>query len=213
MEQLTFETLTDNQLFEDLRKAITPMIEKICKEQEVDTQYIKFENGEKAVKDFETGEIVKIIDPKTNEEKILKEPDPNKLSVWICEPISLKKSDRAFRIEKEDTTTSKGFKVSFIYKRRNVIDVPSDATEVYNHPTLSYIFPHDSVYVYDYLQEIFSHTLKNFEPTEKFGCCGKYVKCSNARKCLHENTFYARCCMYRKNLESGRIFYGKNANT
>ena len=46
-----------------------------------------------------------------------------------------------------------------------------------------------------------------------FGCCGKYVACSDAKKCLHDDYFYASAaCEYKRHLESGNIFYGKNAN-
>lgn len=48
---------------------------------------------------------------------------------------------------------------------------------------------------------------------EAFGCCHKYEACSDAKKCLHQDLAYATACMYRKNLEQGRIFYGKNKNT
>ena len=49
----------------------------------------------------------------------------------------------------------------------------------------------------------------SFDP---FGCCEKYIECSDAKKCLHPDKLYSRVCIYRKNLESGRIFYGKNKN-
>ncbi|MBR2283687.1 MAG: hypothetical protein IJ874_04605 [Ruminococcus sp.] len=58
-----------------------------------------------------------------------------------------------------------------------------------------------------FLTDILEYYVKNFEPSEKFGCCGKYRECSAAGKCLHENLFYSKACWYRKNLESGRIFY------
>ena len=47
---------------------------------------------------------------------------------------------------------------------------------------------------------------------EKFGCCHKYVYCSDKKKCLHDDFLYSTACMYRKNLEQGKIFYGKNKN-
>ena len=47
---------------------------------------------------------------------------------------------------------------------------------------------------------------------QSFGCCDKYIKCSDAKKCLHSDLLYSTACMYRKNLESGKIFYGKNKN-
>ena len=58
------------------------------------------------------------------------------------------------------------------------------------------------------IEDIFLDAL-TFEP---FGCCHKYVECSDAKKCLHDDLIYATACMYRKNLEQGRIFYGKNKN-
>ena len=45
-----------------------------------------------------------------------------------------------------------------------------------------------------------------------FGCCSKYEQCSDARECLHSNPFYSLGCIYRTNLEAGRIFYGVNRN-
>lgn len=45
-----------------------------------------------------------------------------------------------------------------------------------------------------------------------FGCCSSYVECSDARHCVHTDLAYATACQYRANLESGRIFYGKNQN-
>ena len=46
---------------------------------------------------------------------------------------------------------------------------------------------------------------------ESFGCCSSYEKCSDNRKCLHEGNPEYAGCKYKKNLEAGRIFYGKNA--
>lgn len=58
------------------------------------------------------------------------------------------------------------------------------------------------------LSSIFVDTL-NFD---SFGCCSLYEECSNSKKCLHEDILYSTACMYRKNLENGKIFYGKNKN-
>lgn len=49
---------------------------------------------------------------------------------------------------------------------------------------------------------------------DSFGCCSHYIECSDAKKCIMSDVdkdFY-RGCQYREKLESGRIFYGKNAN-
>lgn len=45
-----------------------------------------------------------------------------------------------------------------------------------------------------------------------FGCCSAYIKCSDAGKCVHENKLYSKACIYRTNLDQGKIFYGKNKN-
>ena len=48
--------------------------------------------------------------------------------------------------------------------------------------------------------------------TETFACCNSFVQCSDAKACLHAKDRNYNGCYYRKNLESGRIFYGKNRN-
>lgn len=40
-----------------------------------------------------------------------------------------------------------------------------------------------------------------------FGCCSLYKECSKEKHCLHSDLLYATACMYRKNLEAGKIFY------
>ncbi|NLX02205.1 MAG: hypothetical protein GXY40_06715 [Syntrophomonadaceae bacterium] len=45
-----------------------------------------------------------------------------------------------------------------------------------------------------------------------FGCCDRFEKCSDERKCIHSDLIYATACQYRKNLVAGRIFYGRNRN-
>ncbi len=50
------------------------------------------------------------------------------------------------------------------------------------------------------------------EPVHKFACCSRFEECSDAKICIHPNRKYAKGCFYKKNLESGKIFYGKNRN-
>lgn len=45
---------------------------------------------------------------------------------------------------------------------------------------------------------------------EAFGCCSDFIRCSDARECLHRLDPDYAGCYYRKNLDAGRIFYGKN---
>lgn len=54
----------------------------------------------------------------------------------------------------------------------------------------------------------------NYSTIMTYGCCGRYLLCSNEKRCvMHDiDPIYARGCQYRKNLEAGKIFYGKNKN-
>jgi len=46
---------------------------------------------------------------------------------------------------------------------------------------------------------------------ETFGCCSKYIECSDAKACIQEHEQWSKGCIYRRNLIKGKIFYGKNA--
>lgn len=45
-----------------------------------------------------------------------------------------------------------------------------------------------------------------------FDCCSRYEACSDAKRCVHPDPIVSVGCGYRKNLNQGRIFYGKNRN-
>lgn len=45
---------------------------------------------------------------------------------------------------------------------------------------------------------------------EGFACCSRFEECSDARKCTQSMLLLSFACQYRKNLEQGRIFYGRN---
>lgn len=45
-----------------------------------------------------------------------------------------------------------------------------------------------------------------------FGCCNSFELCSDALKCVNKDSVLALGCMYRENLEKGKVFYGKNRN-
>lgn len=48
--------------------------------------------------------------------------------------------------------------------------------------------------------------------SESFGCCNFFRTCSDEGHCLFEDNLDYLGCDYRKNLEAGRVFYGKNMN-
>lgn len=45
---------------------------------------------------------------------------------------------------------------------------------------------------------------------EIFSCCSRYEQCSDELKCVNPDVNLAKGCMYKLNLEAGKIFYGKN---
>lgn len=45
-----------------------------------------------------------------------------------------------------------------------------------------------------------------------WSCCSRYEACSDAKVCVHPEKIFALECGYRRVLNSGRIFYGKNRN-
>ena len=47
---------------------------------------------------------------------------------------------------------------------------------------------------------------------EGFGCCSRYEQCSDALQCINPDIMLAQACAYRKHLEAGKVFYGKNKN-
>lgn len=63
------------------------------------------------------------------------------------------------------------------------------------------------------IQDIFIEMFLQYMNTaESFGCCSRYEECSDEKHCV-QNDVRLRCsCMYKKNLDAGRIFYGKNKN-
>lgn len=50
------------------------------------------------------------------------------------------------------------------------------------------------------------------QKVEAFGCCNDHVRCSDVGHCLHCDDKFYLGCQYRKNLELGKIFYGKKRN-
>ena len=85
--------------------------------------------------------------------------------------------------------------------------VPSDKT--FRH----IIFDYSDRSIFGYIKENVLYCLKNYHSrVRSFGCCSKFMECSNAKKCIHVNKLYATACAYKYNLENGRIFYGGNKN-
>ena len=142
-------------------------------------------------------------------------------SAWILEPMSLEKkklSDRAFNIVFKSYKTKPSI-YDVELKSSRVSEPPKDVpfkrktNEFKRHIATIYHFPLNTEALNDFLIAAFKEAVNNYKPKELFGCCSKYLECSDQKKCLHENSFYHKvCCWYRKSLDKGRIFYGENRN-
>lgn len=68
--------------------------------------------------------------------------------------------------------------------------------------------------VFKYITQLVSiyNNLLAVTSGEQFGCCSRFMECSDARKCIHPDALFAAACIYRRNLENGKIYYGKNRN-
>lgn len=175
-------SFTDNISLSDLKENLKKIITSVCQEQGVDEKYIHC----REIKDGKG------------------------YSVWICEPIDLKENFRSFSIYEKGKKDVK-YAVEIIHKKIHKVPIPKDT--VFDSKQKSTIFfPINHPELFEYLHNVLDYSLKNFEPKVKIGCCGRFNDCSDLKKCVHENTFYARACYYRKNLEAGRIFYGENRN-
>ena len=74
------------------------------------------------------------------------------------------------------------------------------------------IFKNNDSSIYSFIRENILYCLANYKATSSFGCCSRFIECSNAKRCVHENKIYSMGCKYRMNLDSGKIFYGENKN-
>lgn len=107
------------------------------------------------------------------------------------------------------------FRIEYRKKLHKFLTLPNDVTvkEMKAYPNSMIIdFDCKSELFFEICKIILGQALEHYEPKEYFGCCGKYTQCSNAKKCLHEDLFYAKACYYKRNLEAGHIFYGENRN-
>lgn len=128
-------------------------------------------------------------------------------SVWIIEPVTKAKSQMILTITQRGKTNKKYVRIeakTAIINRTNL----SIMTSYENDASLSY---YDVKDIKESCTSLFYVIIRDyaerFVPSDKFGCCEKYRECSAAKKCLHYDLFYAKACWYRKNLESGNIFY------
>lgn len=69
--------------------------------------------------------------------------------------------------------------------------------------------PQDILICKDAIRESLRYQISRFHT---FDCCGRFEQCSDALRCLHPDPEASLGCSYKRNLLSGKIFYGKNKN-
>ncbi len=122
-----------------------------------------------------------------------------------CKDIKNGHSYYFYGIKVMEHTVSPSGKVKFSIKQKFGDE---DGAED-NSKFIAIPFDADILYYMELLKKakrtIFRNTI-----TETFACCNDYERCSDARKCLKTEDRMYNGCLYRTNLEAGRIFYGKN---
>lgn len=138
------------------------------------------------------------------EERLELRPYANHQTIRMCETAVIRivqlKSRASMRLEVAKRFL-KFFKIEDEIKIRKPdppwVKIPFDATIVKK--------------VLENAKTIFEECYKE-GAVESYGCCSRYVECSNNNKCVHPDIREARGCIYKHNLERGRIFYGDNCN-
>ena len=154
-----------------------------------------------------------------------KKGQENTKSICVHEPDYPVGSHNVDRIGKNDTFALIKYKEyksqgnRYILKIKDSLlynlEIPFDATT--NKPAslgdfTEIHFPVDSDSICEFLRNVVLRGLASYESNSSFACCSRFIQCSDAKKCVHDNKLYAKGCKYRANLEAGRIFYGKNRN-
>lgn len=70
----------------------------------------------------------------------------------------------------------------------------------------------DSIQDIEKMQEGILTAIKSISAPPSFDICSRYEKCSNELRCLHPDPRHSLECTYRKKLQDGIVFFGKNRN-
>lgn len=62
------------------------------------------------------------------------------------------------------------------------------------------------------MKDNFIIILQSITTASTFDICSRYEQCSDERRCVHPDQVHALECSYRRKLQDGVIFYGKNRN-
>lgn len=113
-------------------------------------------------------------------------------------------------IGKESVFRFQGVKTVYMYIKPRLEQFFADAGLPIEHLASSWPrIPADS-FSFAGAEELAELTFEEVLRDSGFGCCSRYVECSDAGHCIHPDIMFAVQCAYRENLRKGRIFYGKN---
>ena len=62
------------------------------------------------------------------------------------------------------------------------------------------------------MKESFISIIKSFPMPIAFDVCSRYMQCSDAFQCVDPDPKHALGCSYKRKLEQGIVFFGKNRN-
>lgn len=152
--------------------------------------------------------------------------------IFYCNLIELVKSwgydtsDLKLNINKGNVniTLNRFFFFYFpLRKTRKSINVSSSYKEILDKHNIQYIqrkssptffeiaYTNDFLLIFsDFVKELYDEINMSFSG-EAFSCCSRYKQCSDAKKCVSPFKDFYKYCRYRRNIEQGKIFYGKNS--
>lgn len=115
---------------------------------------------------------------------------------------------KVFEIKK----TNSSFKLLFPLKEISLLNFLEDRlTENKTNLIFEINAPNDLYILKDFILSKYDHFDK-ITLGKGFGCCSRYVQCSDNLACIVDDKFRRRQCAYNVNLLKGRIIYGVNRN-
>lgn len=94
-----------------------------------------------------------------------------------------------------------------------------DPSQIVQYPTgnvsSEIVIQLDLSFTVDTLTELLASAISGYlehSGTNPFGCCSKYMECSDQLQCVTQDKAIRYDCIYRRNLLAGKVFYGKNRN-
>lgn len=128
---------------------------------------------------------------------------------FLCAKVKLSKKVRFIEVRTKNIELFKDFIASHDALVSDADEQPTEDTKEWSRITISNL--DDVISLAKPICIVFMLVLSELGG-ERFGCCARYVQCSDALKCVNPDFIMSLACAYKRNLEAGRIFYGKNKN-